>query len=305
MTYFNTFALFLRHFSPIIESRLEAALSGCFSDDRQTLLEAMRYSVLTKAKRIRPCVILATTRAVMSDITPVLDVCAAVELLHTYSLIHDDLPAMDNDDYRRGQLTCHKRYGEDMAILAGDTLHSLAFEILSTHLIKHIDATRACQVMALFAQSIGLNGMAGGQCIDLKKTATHEDMSEQELMVMHHLKTGALMKACVTMPLLMCQGLDVSVQNELTSFGEHMGLLFQISDDILDVEGSLGSLGKTPNKDADQSKLTYVTVFGLDRAKALALNEYVSCKKVLNGLRSTYTTVELEGVLDAIYYRNS
>jgi geranylgeranyl diphosphate synthase type II len=305
MTYFDRFEVFLQHFSPMIESRLEGVLSGHFQDDRHILLEAMRYSVLTKAKRIRPHLILATTRVLGLDITPMLDLCVAVELVHTYSLIHDDLPAMDNDDYRRGQLTCHKRYGDDIAILAGDTLHSLAFELLSTQLIRSVEPARVCRVMALFAQSIGLHGMAGGQCIDLKKTAAHEGISEDELMVMHQLKTGALIKACVTMPLLMVDCPDVIVENALTSFGEHLGLLFQISDDILDVEGSLLTLGKTPNKDVDQSKLTYVTVFGIERAKALALHEYVSCQNVLNTLKSTYTVVELEGVLDAIYYRKS
>lgn len=219
----------------------------------QRLHEAMRYTVLAGGKRIRPLLVYATGQSFGATINSLDIPAAAVELIHCYSLIHDDLPAMDNDDLRRGQPTCHKQFDEATAILAGDALQCLAFSILGD-----------LKMLIILGQACGSFGMAGGQMIDLE--AIGKNLTLAELQTMHALKTGALIKASVLMGAIAAK-VDAATYDNLANFATHLGLAFQIQDDILDVEGDTELLGKQAGADALLNKPTYPAILGLAAAK--------------------------------------
>jgi geranylgeranyl diphosphate synthase type II len=227
--------------------------------------QAMRYSVFAGGKRIRPILCLETARIFTSDVTPALHPSCAIEFIHTYSLIHDDLPALDNDDLRRGKPTCHKKFGEATAILAGDALLTLAFETIGG---APVDAARGVAMVKEVATAAGtVNGMVGGQVADLE--AERQRIEPKMLEFIHRSKTAALIRAAVTAGAL-CAGASDEDVARLRRFGESIGWAFQVTDDILDVEESSAALGKTAGKDIAQQKATYPAVYGLERSHAIA-----------------------------------
>jgi farnesyl diphosphate synthase len=242
-----------------IEDVLDRALT--FPDDvPATLADAMRYAVLGGGKRVRPLLAYAAGELADADPAAVDGPAAAVEMIHAYSLVHDDLPCMDNDVLRRGKPTCHVAFGETMALLAGDALQAHAFAVLVHGMPR--DAGAAC---ALLAQAAGAHGMAGGQAIDLAHVGVA--MTLPALERMHRMKTGALIRAAVRLGAARGRPLAAEEAAALDAFARAAGLAFQVVDDVLDVEGSAATLGKTAGKDAAQNKPTYVTLLGRADAK--------------------------------------
>jgi geranylgeranyl diphosphate synthase type II len=230
-----------------------------------TIHESMRYSVFAGGKRIRPILCLESARIFNSDVSAAHYPACAIEFIHTYSLIHDDLPALDNDDLRRGKPTNHKKFGEAIAILAGDALLTLAFETISA---APVHAERRVAMLAEISQAAGtINGMVGGQVADLE--AERKPATAQTLEYIHLSKTAALIRASVASGAI-CAGAAKDDIVRLRSFGESIGLLFQVMDDILDVEESSAALGKTAGKDIAQQKATYPALYGLERSHQIA-----------------------------------
>ncbi|HEV8675569.1 MAG TPA: farnesyl diphosphate synthase [Methylomirabilota bacterium] len=225
---------------------------------------AMRYSVLAGGKRLRPLLVIAGAEAAGGRMADVLPTACAFELIHTYSLIHDDLPAMDDDDYRRGRLTSHKVFGEAMAILAGDALLTHAFGLVAANFgLGKAPAEVFPRVVAEISEAAGTAGMIGGQVVDVQSEG--ERVSAETLEYIHTRKTGALIRAALRTGALLAGAAD-PVLEALTRYGERLGLAFQIVDDVLDVEGSLETLGKTPGSDRRKQKITYPDYHGLDTA---------------------------------------
>jgi geranylgeranyl diphosphate synthase type II len=235
------------------------------STDPQTIHRAMRYSLFAGGKRIRPILCIEAARTVTDDCAGVIAAACSLELIHTYSLIHDDLPAMDNDDYRRGKLTNHKVFGDGIAVLAGDALLTLAFEVLARIDAEAERRTRLIVELAVSSGTVG--GMIGGQVADLEGEGKRPDA--QLLETIHRAKTGALLRASLRMGAIYAGATDQQYQ-ALSCYGEHVGLAFQIVDDILDVEQSSEELGKTAGKDAAQHKITFPAVYGLEESRRMA-----------------------------------
>ena len=229
------------------------------------LEEAMRYSLLAGGKRIRPVLALATAAAIELEREVVLPLAAALELIHTYSLIHDDLPAMDDDDLRRGRPSCHKAFGEDVAILAGDALYAEAFRLLLER--PHGDPRNLLRAACELAAATGVEGMVGGQYMDIAGKAAD---GPEGLRRLHELKTGRLIAASIDCVLLLDGALELDTIKHFNRFARELGVLFQIVDDILDVTGSAETLGKHQGSDERLGKRTYVTEFGLEGARGLA-----------------------------------
>jgi geranylgeranyl pyrophosphate synthase len=232
------------------------------------LREAMRYAMLTGGKRLRPVLAYAACHACGGDSADVDDVACALEFLHTYSLVHDDLPAMDDDALRRGQPTCHIAFDEATAILAGDALQTLAFEVLAAA-CPGLDPLRRLTLVTTLAQASGVAGMAGGQALDLAAEGTALDLPALERI--HRLKTGRLIRAAVRMGGLVA-GADESRLDALDEYADAIGLAFQVHDDILDVVGDTATLGKQQGADAVLGKATYPGLLGLEAARALAVS---------------------------------
>lgn len=234
------------------------------------LHEAMHYAVLNGGKRVRPLLVYATGEAFNVDLNLLDHPASAIELIHAYSLVHDDLPAMDNDDLRRGLPTCHMAFDEATAILVGDSLQSLAFQML-TESQNFLDSRACVAMLRCLAIASGSYGMAGGQALDIK--ATGQQLDSDQLKQIHDLKTGALITAAIQLGLACAQITDEVIINDFTSFAALMGLCFQIQDDILDAEGSIELTGKEVGKDGAKQKVTFTTHAGLDQAKR-SLQEY-------------------------------
>ena len=266
------------------------------------LEEAMRYSLLAGGKRIRPVLALATARALGREPRSVLPLAAALELIHTYSLIHDDLPAMDDDDLRRGRPTCHVRYGEDVAILAGDGLYAEAFRLVLHK--QEGDPAAVLAAVSELADATGVNGMVGGQYIDVRGLA---ERGEASLRRLHELKTGRLIAAAVECVLLLSAATDPSPRlSDFRAFAAELGVLFQIVDDILDVTGTDADLGKPRGSDERHGKLTYVTQYGLDGARGLAAESHRAAHAALaHAAAGGGATAELEQITDFIATRTS
>ncbi|EIC12738.1 polyprenyl synthetase family protein [Kingella kingae] len=232
----------------------------------QTLHEAMRYSTLDGGKRLRPLLVLAASELGNQVQAACEAAMAAVECIHVYSLVHDDMPVMDNDSLRRGKPTCHVQFGEATALLVGDALQTLAFDILSTE--TELSTARQLRMVKVLAQASGSLGMAGGQAVDLGNVG--RDLSQTELEFMHSLKTGALIRAAVALGGLSCPDLNDEQLAHLDVYASKLGLAFQVIDDVLDCEADTATLGKTAGKDADANKPTYVKLMGLQAARAYA-----------------------------------
>ena len=248
-------------------ARVERALSDwVVADAPAGLGEAMRYAVLDGGKRLRPLLVLAASEAVQGNGEAALRAACAVELIHAYSLVHDDMPCMDNDVLRRGKPTVHVKFGQAQALLAGDALQALAFELLSPEHAGIPDRVQA-SLCRMLARAAGHAGMAGGQAIDLASVG--HTLAEAQLREMHRRKTGALLQGSVMMGAA-CGQPDEKARTALDTYGWALGLAFQVVDDILDVTADSATLGKTAGKDADQNKPTYVSVLGLERSRSYA-----------------------------------
>jgi farnesyl diphosphate synthase len=260
----SDFASWLRE----VQARTETALAGCLPPAGiapARLHAAMRYVALGGGKRIRPMLTFAAGEAVGADPAVVEPAACAVELIHVYSLTHDDLPCMDDDDLRRGKPTCHVQYDEATALLVGDALQSLAFELLAD---AGTDPARQLEKVRLLAQAAGSRGMCGGQAVDLDSTGKRLDLAELEFMHIH--KTGALIRAAVLLGALSGGALDASTRAGLERYAKCIGLAFQVMDDVLDSEADTATLGKTAGKDAAQGKATYLTLMPARDARAYA-----------------------------------
>ena len=254
------------------QSRVDAALDELFQaprDELERLYQAMRYSVMNGGKRVRPLLVYAACEALQGDIERADGAACAVELIHAYSLVHDDLPAMDDDDLRRGQPTTHKAFDEATAILAGDGLQSLAFEVLADRRRNPQAPEVRLQMLSALGGAAGPSGMVGGQAIDLGSVG--QKLDREALETMHRHKTGALIEASVLLGALASGKADDLSLKALLQYARAIGLAFQVQDDILDVESDTATLGKTQGKDEAHDKPTYPALLGLDAAKDYAL----------------------------------
>ncbi len=272
------------------QNRIEEVLQTLLSKNEQPLFTPMRYSVLEGGKRIRPLLVYAAGEALGVDVKLLDAPAAAIELIHAYSLIHDDLPCMDDDDLRRGKPTSHIAFNEATAVLTGDALQTLAFEILSQPL-HGISAENQLKILHLLATSSGANGMVKGQMIDL--SAVGETLTEAQLEIMHNHKTGALIKASVLMPSY-CNNMGsdnlAEQRKNLTSYANAIGLAFQVRDDILDIQSDTETLGKQQGADSAADKPTYPSILGMSAAKEKL---YQLHQKALNSLQGFGKEAEL------------
>lgn len=257
-----------------LDKRLPAA-----NQEPHELHQAMRYSTLNGGKRVRPFLIYATGRCLELELQQLDHAACAIELIHSYSLVHDDLPAMDDDELRRGQKTCHIQFSEATALLTGDALQTLAFELLTQ--AEGVNVQAKVQLVKTLAQASGSLGMAGGQAIDLG--AVGQQLSLEQLKNMHQHKTGALIRAAVNMPVCIAGLSNSGEGTSLDAYAQKIGLAFQIQDDILDIESDTETLGKPQGSDHEQNKPTYPALLGLDGAKAMAQSTYQEAMAELEG----------------------
>ena len=261
----------------LFESELSRAIATIKAPE--ILQESMKYAILDGGKRVRPVLALSTADMLNLDLSLVLPFTVAIECIHSYSLVHDDLPSMDNDDYRRGKLSTHKKFGEAQGILAGDALLNFAFEYV---LSKKDFSLNDAKALSLLAKHSGCSGMVGGQVLDLANE-NNPIVSEQILYDIYKNKTAKLIMAPILIASILSGNKHYDVLEE---FGLNLGYLFQISDDILDVEGSIEQIGKTPHKDENSDKLSAIKVFGLDGAKQRKLLHYNKCVEFLSKIEN-------------------
>ncbi len=287
-----------------LQSRVERYLESLTFADEEPLAplqHAMRYSLLAGGKRIRPVLALATARATGRDPDEVLPLAGALELIHTYSLIHDDLPAMDDDDLRRGRPTCHRAFGENVAILAGDGLYAEAFRLVLSE--QKDDPSRVIAAVCELAAATGVEGMVGGQFLDVVEGAP---AGPEGLRRLHALKTGRLIGASIECVLLLGELRQSATMDSFRSFASELGVLFQIVDDILDVTGTDAALGKPQGSDERHGKRTYVSEFGLQRARELAADSHRRARSDLAAaIGPEQQAKDLENVTDFIFTRTS
>lgn len=248
---------------PALEQLLQAP-----HENMARLYQAMHYSVMNGGKRVRPLLAVASCEAASGQPQQAIGAACAVELIHAYSLVHDDLPAMDNDAWRRGQPTTHIAFDEAYAILAGDALQALAFEVICDAQLNPVSESIRLQMLQLLAKAAGADGMVGGQAIDL--SATGQQISQQHLEHMHRHKTGALIRASVQLGALASARTNKATLAALTTYADAIGLAFQVQDDILDITSSTQELGKQQGSDAQQAKSTYPSLLGLEQAQKYA-----------------------------------
>lgn len=263
--------------------QIERGLASALPSDAGRLASAMRYAVLGGGKRIRPLLVHASARALALSDTQAETIALAVEIIHAYSLVHDDLPAMDNDDLRRGRPTCHRQFDEATAILAGDALQALAFEILADDPAMSANPAAQAAAMGGLARACGARGMAGGQALDL--AAVGRTLDSEELKAMHRLKTGALIRFSVVAPAGFADAGD-DRRAALDRYGSLVGLAFQIHDDVLDETGDIHQLGKPIASDREQEKPTFAGTLGLEASRRLAFelrDEALACLERFGG----------------------
>ncbi len=288
----KSYSLQYEAYRTLVEKSLAADLAGLAEKPGGRVVEAASYSLLAGGKRVRPVLLLAAGEMLGLLPATALPFALALEMIHTYSLIHDDLPAMDNDDLRRGQPSCHVVYGEGMAILAGDFLLNRAYETLLAAL--QADQPSTIAAARLISQAAGVCGMIGGQAIDITTAASQLDLAL--LQQLHQKKTGALLK--VPLEAAAClAGVDQATRQALVDYGAELGLAFQIRDDILDQTAASSTLGKTAGKDKQADKLTYVTVLGLDKASYLLEQATARADAALTGLKASYDVSFLQKLL--------
>lgn len=269
----------LANYAAAVERHLETCLEG--RDIAPRLAEAMRYSLLAGGKRLRPVLCMVWAEIAGTPAQTVVPFAAGIECIHTYSLIHDDLPAMDNDDLRRGKPTSHKVFGEATAILAGDALLTEAFSLMLG--VTEVPAERVLQATAVLAYGAGPSGMVGGQQVDMELTG-RAGVELRDLQRMHSLKTGALITASCLAGCILGGGGEQDMQNAM-EYGKHLGMAFQIADDILDVVGDQQELGKPVGSDQDQGKNTYPSLVGLEQSRIMAVQCAVQANRALQGYR--------------------
>lgn len=261
------------------QAQVEAALAGSIPITYpEKIYEAMRYSLLAGGKRLRPILCLATCELTGGTVEMAMPTACALEMIHTMSLIHDDLPAMDNDDYRRGRLTNHKVYGEDIAILAGDGLLAYAFEYVAEQ-TQNVPAEQLLQVVARLGRAVGPAGLVGGQVVDLECEGK-SDVSLETLHFIHTHKTGALLETCVVCGAILA-GAPAADLQRLSRYAQNIGLAFQIVDDILDITATQAELGKTAGKDLQAQKATYPSLWGLEESRKQAQQLITTAKAEL------------------------
>ncbi len=282
----DTFESTLKSESNRIDQKLKTWLPNTGATRLLQFNEAVRYSALAGGKRIRPILCLFVAEAYGIGLDAAIKTGCAIELIHCYSLVHDDLPAMDNDDFRRGKPTNHKVYGEAVAILVGDSLLTLAFKWLSELEQLGVSPEKCLQIISLISSAAGHEGMIGGQILDL--AGENKDLSFEDLKAIHSRKTGALIKAPIICGALLANAPEADLE-KLTLFSEKLGLLFQVVDDILDIEGDLETLGKLPGSDIKLGKSTYPSILGIDVAKKMASELYQEAVEILDGLSVTNT----------------
>lgn len=287
----DKFEYFRQYFNTILNEFLDKECDGI----PDILKEAMAYAIKDGGKRVRPVLCFATADMLGVSLDRVEKYALAIEMIHSYSLIHDDLPAMDNDDYRRGKLSTHKKFGEAYGILAGDGLLNLAFE---TCLKNPCLDDKDLSAIKLIFEFAGGKGMVGGQVLDLQNER-NKNADGEELYKIYENKTAKLIMAPILVSSIVKGG---SFYEELSGYGYNLGLLFQITDDILDVEGSLDSIGKTPHKDGLEDKLTSVKIFGLDGAKKIAEKTYRKCRDFIDRIPGSEF---LKSFTDMIYFRKN
>jgi geranylgeranyl diphosphate synthase type II len=268
-------ASYLASRQPEVEAALDASLPLAYPEK---IYESMRYSLLAGGKRLRPILCLASCEMMGGTAQMAMPTACALEMIHTMSLIHDDLPAMDNDDYRRGKLTNHKVYGEDIAILAGDGLLAYSFEYIAAN-TQGVSADRVLKVIAHLARAVGAEGLVGGQVVDLESEG-QADTSIETLHYIHTHKTGALLKACVVCGGILAGASEADL-DKLAKYSENIGLAFQIIDDILDITATTEELGKTAGKDLQVQKATYPKLWGLEESKRQADKLVAEAKAIL------------------------
>jgi geranylgeranyl diphosphate synthase type II len=255
---------YLEHRRQVVESALNASITVVYPEK---IYEAMRYSLMAGGKRLRPILCLATCELAGGTVEMAIPTACALEMIHTMSLIHDDLPAMDNDDYRRGKLTNHKVFGEDIAILAGDGLLAYAFEYLAVH-TQGVAADRLLKVVARLGHAVAATGLVGGQVVDLDSEG-ETDITLATLNFIHTHKTGALLEAAVVSGAELASA-DSAILEKLTQYARNIGLAFQIIDDVLDITATCEELGKTAGKDLQAQKATYPSLWGIDESRRQA-----------------------------------
>lgn len=284
---------YLQYFEKNLQNRL-----GTLTDSApQVIKDAMRYAVCGGGKRVRPVLCFATCEMLGTDKSAVGNLALAIEFIHSYSLVHDDLPAMDNDDFRRGKLSTHKKFGEAIGILAGDALLNYAFETVLSDLPEENLSKGYLEAAALIAEYAGYSGMIGGQILDLENE-NNDIFTETELYDIYLNKTAKLISA----PILAASCVNGRKHyDELKEYGYNIGILFQITDDIMDECGTLEQIGKTPHKDDAENKLTSIKAFGLDGAKEKAFLHYSKAKKIIEKIDGTGFLTEFT---DKIYNRN-
>ena len=248
------------NYSDLIDENLSKYTNSCYPE---IIYESINYSLMSGGKRIRPKLVLASCEAVGGNINSAMPFACAIEMIHAYSLIHDDLPSIDNDDFRRGKKTNHKVYGEGMATLAGDALLNMAYEVMSLECLKNL---KKAQILAMqeIATSAGVKGMIGGQVADI--TSESKIITSDELMYIHTHKTGALIQSCMYAGSIL-GGADESLANKLKEAGKLIGIAFQIKDDLLDIQSTNEVLGKPINSDIKNNKVTYVTLHGIEKSQ--------------------------------------
>ncbi len=283
-----------------ITPSLEAVFSADEIDANDITVKASLYSLLAGGKRIRPTYMYCSAKLLNLDLSAALPYATALEMIHTYSLIHDDLPSMDNDDLRRGKPTCHKVYGEGIALLAGDNLLNRAHEILLQSVVNNPKYAMASYKISYLA---GICGMIGGQSIDLSSEG--KQITLDTLYELQRKKTGALLKAAICTPYYLAENCSLEVLNLLSDYSEHIGLAFQIKDDILDVESNSENLGKSVGKDERDNKATFVTLLGIDEAKKKLDEEISGCYKSLQEIsKMGYNVSDFEMLTRFMLERN-
>ena len=282
---------YLRYF----EDSLENKLNSLSKNAPETIKRAMEYAVSGGGKRVRPVLCFAVSEMLGGNASQVKEVALAIEFIHSYSLVHDDLPAMDNDDYRRGKFSTHKQFGEAIGILAGDALLNFAFETVFSAAEFSDGYIKAARLIAEYA---GYGGMIGGQVLDLENE-NNDNATEKDLYDIYLNKTAKLISAPILAASLIEGG---KFYEELKEFGYHLGVLFQITDDIMDECGTIEQIGKTPHKDDAENKLTSIKIFGLNGAKELAEKHYLSAKKIIEKIDGVGFLTEFT---DKLYLRQS
>ena len=265
----NNFDEWLQKKQVFVEALLEKNLPQ--TSHEIILNQAIRYSVLNGGKRMRSLLALATAEISETPLIAIENIICALEFVHAYSLVHDDMPCMDNDDLRRGKLSCHKKFNESTALLVGDCLQSIAFSYLSAP-SPEVNPDNQLKIINIFSNAIGIEGMAKGQALDIANT--NKKISLEELKKMHQYKTGALINAACVMTVLASKCYDKNILNIIDSYSKLIGLMFQIQDDILDKEANQEILGKTPGKDEKNNKSTFVSLLGISKSKELAAQYY-------------------------------